>query len=228
VTRSGAPSLDHLRRSTLPNRAALETTLAQPLTDQVCVVAYHPVTLHDDTTDEAHSLIAALQQWPNQIVFCFPNADAGRSQLITRVREFCLQHSNARMYVNLDHLSYWALLSAATLMVGNSSSGIMESASLKLPCVDIGDRQKGRTRAGNIIHADADAEQIEVAMQKAITPDFARPLMNLENPYGDGFAAERIVEGLAAAPTRDKLLKKRALPLEPNQNAFRQIADTAS
>lgn len=228
VTRSGAPSLDHLRRSTLPNRTALEATLEQSLTNTLCVVAYHPVTLHDDTTDEAHSLMAALQQWPHQIVFCFPNADAGRSQLIARVGEFCLQHSNARMYVNLDHLSYWALLSAATLMVGNSSSGIMESASLKLPCVDIGDRQKGRTRAKNIIHADANSVQIVLAMQKAITPDFASSLTNLENPYGDGFAAERIVAGLATAPTRDKLLKKRALPLEPDQNAFRNNSDTAS
>jgi UDP-hydrolysing UDP-N-acetyl-D-glucosamine 2-epimerase len=226
VSCSGAPSLDHLRRSTLPDRQMLESRLQQPLTDSVCVVAYHPVTLHDDTTDEAQSLMTALQQWPTQIVFCFPNADAGRTRLVASVREFCRSHSNAELYVNLDHLTYWALLEASALMVGNSSSGIMESASLKLPCIDIGDRQKGRTRAANILHATADPDVILRTMQRAVEPQFAKSLISLENPYGDGHAAERIVAGLADAPPREKLLRKRALPLETTHHAFIQDTDS--
>jgi UDP-N-acetylglucosamine 2-epimerase (non-hydrolysing)/GDP/UDP-N,N'-diacetylbacillosamine 2-epimerase (hydrolysing) len=227
VTWSGAPSLDHLRRSDIPGRDALQATLGRSLGDDVCVVAYHPVTLHQNTTDEADSLMQALAEWTGQIVFCFPNADAGRNLLIERSRAFCESRSDASLHVNLDHLSYWALLENATLMIGNSSSGIMESASLKLPCIDIGDRQQGRTRAANIVHADADTGAIVAAMGQAADPAFIGALGNLENPYGDGHAAERIVNGLATAPSRDILLTKRALPLETDRHAYRQAADTS-
>lgn len=225
---SGAPSLDHLRRSTLPGRDELQEALGQELSDEACVVAYHPVTLHDDTTDEADAVMAALQAWPSQIVFCFPNADAGRSRIIARVREFCAERADANLYVNLDHLTYWALLSHARLLVGNSSSAIMESPSLHLPSVDIGARQRGRTRAANVIHAPANTASILQAMHTATSRSFAESIADAANPYGDGHAAERIVQGLAAAPGRDKLLRKRALPLEPNRDAFDQLADTVS
>ena len=222
VVCSGAPSLDHLRLSTRPDLGRLEATLAQTLSDQLCVVAYHPVTLQQDTTLEADALFAALATWRHQIVFCFPNADAGSSELARRSREFCAARKDATLYVNLDHLSYWALLERAQLLVGNSSSAIMETPSLGLPAVDIGERQRGRTRAANIVHADATTDAITAAMKRASDPDFRDSLRGLLNPYGDGHASERIVAGLAAAPERDLLLHKRALTLDPTHMAFCQ------
>lgn len=223
---SGAPSLDHLRRSTLPDHASLEKTLGLSLSPAACVVAYHPVTLHQNTTDEADAVMQALSEWSEQILFCFPNADAGSSDLVRRVTNFCAQRHSAHLYVNLDHLSYWALLQNVQLMVGNSSSGIMESPSLGLPCVDIGDRQRGRTRAANIVHAAASADAISQAMAQASAPSFRKALQGLANPYGDGHAAERIVAGLAEAPSREQLLHKRALELIPNLDAFKQHTHT--
>ena len=222
VVCSGAPSLDHLRLSTRPDLGRLEATLAQTLSDQLCVVAYHPVTLQQDTTLEADALFAALATWRHQIVFCFPNADAGSSELARRSREFCAARKDATLYVNLDHLSYWALLERAQLLVGNSSSAIMETPSLGLPAVDIGERQRGRTRAANIVHADPTTDAITAAMKRASDPDFRDSLRGLLNPYGDGHASERIVAGLAAAPERDLLLHKRALTLDPTHMAFCQ------
>lgn len=222
VVCSGAPSLDHLRLSTRPDLGRLEATLAQTLSDQLCVVAYHPVTLRQDTTLEADALFAALATWRHQIVFCFPNADAGSSELARRSREFCAARKDATLYVNLDHLSYWALLERAQLLVGNSSSAIMETPSLGLPAVDIGERQRGRTRAANIVHADPTTDAITAAMKRASDPDFRDSLRGLLNPYGDGHASERIVAGLAAAPERDLLLHKRALTLDPTHMAFCQ------
>ena len=222
VVCSGAPSLDHLRLSKRPDLGRLEATLAQTLSDQLCVVAYHPVTLQQDTTLEADALFAALATWRHQIVFCFPNADAGSSELARRSREFCAARKDATLYVNLDHLSYWALLERAQLLVGNSSSAIMETPSLGLPAVDIGERQRGRTRAANIVHADATTDAITAAMKRASDPDFRDSLRGLLNPYGDGHASERIVAGLAAAPERDLLLHKRALTLDPTHMAFCQ------
>ncbi len=220
VVHSGAPSLDHLRLSTRPDLPSLEATLGQALSARLCVVAYHPVTLQPNTTLEADALFAVLSTWQEQIVFCFPNADAGSSELARRAREFCAAREDATLYVNLDHLTYWALLERAELLVGNSSSAIMESPSLSLPAVDIGERQRGRTRAANIIHADPTTDAISTAMRRATDPHFRDSLRGLVNPYGDGHASERIVAGLAASPARDILLHKRALALDPTNAAF--------
>ena len=225
VTYAGAPSLDHLQRSELPDRSRLEQTLGQPLSERVCVVAYHPVTLQDGTTSEMNAVFAALVSWNDQIVFCFPNADAGSSTLVERTALFCQEHEQAKLYVNLDHLSYWALLREATLMVGNSSSGIMETPSLGLPTVDIGARQHGRTRAANIIHAEPDALAIARAMTRVVSAEFLSSIDGLQNPYGDGHASERIIKVLVDAPNRQTLLRKEALPLAPEQDAFVQDSE---
>ena len=107
----------------------------------------------------------------------------------------------------------WSLLEHVALMIGNSSSGIMESPSLKLPCIDVGDRQKGRTRAANIIHTDADAVAIVQGLERACSAEFRASLAGLVNPYGDGHASDRIIDGLIRAPSKERLLRKRALKL---------------
>jgi UDP-hydrolysing UDP-N-acetyl-D-glucosamine 2-epimerase len=224
VHRAGAPSLDHLRRSTLLTRPQLEAALNLPLADHITVVAYHPVTLLPDTTAEADAVFTALEehvQSPGQILFCYPNADAGSHALMTRVRALCDAHPNAHLFVNLPAIAYWSLLREATLLLGNSSSGIMEAASFALPVVNIGLRQHGRERSSNILDSpDSDAApnpaDILAKIDFAHTPAFRAGLRTLENPYGDGHAAERIVprilEVLASIPRTD-LLRKRAQPL---------------
>ena len=222
VTCSGAPSLDHLSRSRLPDRQELQRGLGTLLTDHYCVVVYHPVTLNEDTTSELGALFSALTSWERQIIFCYPNADVGSSRVVERIREFCQGRDNARLYVNLDHLTYWSLLSHASLMIGNSSSGIMETASLGLPTVDVGERQCGRTRAANVLDASADIGEITRAMQKATSAEFVLAIKDIRNPYGDGSASLRIVDVLASAPDRQTLLRKRALSLGAEQDSFIQ------
>src|SRR5271163_567802 len=110
VHRAGAPSLDHLRRSHLLSREELEQRLELDLQRPTVVVAYHPVTIVRDTTQEADSLFAALQELDAQILFCYPNADAGSHALLERTRAFLSTRSNARIFVNLDSVTYWSLL----------------------------------------------------------------------------------------------------------------------
>ena len=222
VVCSGAPSLDHLVRSRLPSKVELEKSLGQRLESEVCVVACHPVTLHPDTTAEICALFEALPSWSNQVVFCFPNADAGSSALVERTRAYCSERKNCRLYTNLDHLTYWSLLSHATFILGNSSSGIMEAASVPLPAVDIGERQRGRTRAANVVHAPSDKDEIIRVMELATSEAFTSRIKGLKNPYGDGHASQRIISGLLNAPEKKILLEKKALPLEPDKNTFLQ------
>jgi len=212
ITRAGAPSLDHLVHGDLPDADDLARTLGFPPDRQTCVVAIHPVTLDEDTTAESDALFEALAE-RDSIAFCFPNADAGSRALIRRARDFCDARSGARLFTNLSPVYYWSLLRDAGVLLGNSSSGIMETASLRLPTVNVGRRQEGRTRAANVIDAPAQPDAIRAALARALTPGFRDSLAGLENPYGDGHAGERIAEALAGAPATAILLDKRPMPL---------------
>jgi len=221
VHHAGAPSLDHLRRSRLLTREELAANLALDLNTPPILVAYHPVTLERDTTVEADALFAALDQLAeqgtdpqiSQIVFCFPNADAGSRALIQRTRAFLDRHPSARLFTNLDAVTYWSLLRESSVLIGNSSSGIMESASFAVPTVNIGLRQQGRERARNLLDAPAETSAILARIAEASSPAFRASLHGMTSPYGDGHASERIVDVLTTVPTGSELLIKRALPL---------------
>jgi UDP-hydrolysing UDP-N-acetyl-D-glucosamine 2-epimerase len=208
VHRTGAPSLDHLRRQTLFTREQLESRLQLDLGRPTTLVVYHPVTLLRDTTQEAEALFAALASLPEQILFCYPNADAGSRALIERTRSFLSQGRQGRLFVNLDSLTYWSLLRQMDLLLGNSSSGIMETPSLALPTVNVGRRQEGRERARNILDCSPDASSILEKVRVARSGEFRRSLGGMTNPYGDGHASERIVQVLTTVPLSPELLIK--------------------
>jgi UDP-N-acetylglucosamine 2-epimerase (non-hydrolysing)/GDP/UDP-N,N'-diacetylbacillosamine 2-epimerase (hydrolysing) len=211
VHRAGAPSLDHLRRNTLLSREQLESQLQIDLGRPSILVAYHPVTIERDTLLETDSLFSALAALPDQIIFCHPNADAGSRALIDRAGSFLAAEKRARSFVNLNPLVYWSLLRQMTLMLGNSSSGIMETPSFALPTVNVGLRQQGRERARNILDAAPDSASILNAVRRAKSTEFRDSIAELTNPYGDGHASETIIEVLTSTPLGVKLLMKRSL-----------------
>ena len=215
VHRAGAPSLDHLRRSTLLSRPALEARLGITLLAPAILAAYHPVTILRDTTLEAVALFSALAQAPGQLFFVYPNADAGSYALIERTKALAVSRPDTHIFVNLDPISYWSLLGQVDALIGNSSSGIMEAASFALPTVNIGLRQQGRERARNLIDAPAEAAAILRALNQALDPEFRKALRGMENPYGDGTAAQTIARVLTTVPL-DGLLIKQPTPL-PDQ-----------
>jgi UDP-hydrolysing UDP-N-acetyl-D-glucosamine 2-epimerase len=219
VHRAGAPSLDHLRRSTLLTRVQLEEKLGCDLSIPSVVVSYHPVTLARDTLLEADTLFAALGQLPDQLFFCYPNADAGSRELIERTKSFLAARGQDRVFVNLNAITYWSLLRQVQLFVGNSSSGIMETASFALPTVNVGIRQQGRERPSNVLDAAANTAAILAAIEAARCPDFRASLRGMTNPYGDGTASEKIAEVLATVPLGQALLMKHAVPLPAEKSS---------
>ncbi len=220
VHRAGAPSLDHLRRRTLHTREELESLLNIHLEKPTILVAYHPVTIAHDTVQEAAPLFEALAALPDQILFCYPNADAGSRDLISRARAFSSSRNNSHVFVNLDALTYWSLLRQVDVFLGNSSSGIMETPSLALPTVNVGLRQQGREHARNILDAAPDVHAILSALCTAKSTDFRESLRGMTNPYGDGSASEKILQVLTTVPLSQGLLMKRhaALPIPEPSN----------
>lgn len=202
---TGAPSLDHLRWSVLPELSEVERQVGIDLQRRPIVVSMHPTTMHVCSTDELSPLMAALHGVGRPVVFCFPNADVGYEQIIASARTFCGGRDDARVVTHLDHLSYWTLLKHSGVLVGNSSSGIMEAPSILLPVVNVGDRQRGRTRSPNIIDVAADESAIAGAITTAMTDAFRTSIARMVTPYGDGDAGTRIAEAIASWSRTRKL-----------------------
>ncbi len=208
VQRAGAPSLDHLRKSSLFSREEIERRLGLDLSQPTVLIAYHPVTLLTNTNSEADALFSALESMHQQLIFCCPNADAGSRELLERIQSLLARRGSGRFFVNLPAVDYWCLMRQVSLFMGNSSSGIMETASFKVPTINIGMRQQGRERPLNVLDASADTASILATVAKADSVAFRESLTGMENPYGDGTAAERIVQVLASLPPRERLLIK--------------------
>ncbi len=210
----GAPSLDFLHRADLLSQPELEQRIQLNLTPPPLIVSFHPVTLENDPAAEAMALFTALEDYSDSLAFCFPNADAGGRAIRTHAKVFCQSRSNAKMFVNLEPLIYWSLMKYAIAIIGNSSSGIMEAPSLALPAIDIGRRQEGRELAENVIRVPAEVEAIRSALDMAVSQEFRKSLVDLENPYGNGHASARIAELLAQTPLGPTLLHKQQSPQE--------------
>lgn len=213
VTHAGAPSLDHLRSSKLLSRTELEKALNLDLSRPPKIIAFHPVTLSSDSDAEVLALFDALRQLTGPFIFCFPNADTGHQLIINHAKALCGEGSGNHLFINLGPIHYWSLLKCADLMIGNSSSGIMETPSLALPCVNVGIRQQGRERAQNIIDVAANPKAIVEGVKQATDAKFREQLVGMTNPYGDGQAAERIVQKLTETPLDGRLRRKTALQM---------------
>jgi UDP-N-acetylglucosamine 2-epimerase (non-hydrolysing)/GDP/UDP-N,N'-diacetylbacillosamine 2-epimerase (hydrolysing) len=216
VHHAGAPSLDHLCRSELLDRTALEARLGITITRPSLLAAWHPVTILADTNAEADAFFSAMEQVDGQLIFVYPNSDAGSHELIMRTRALAGRRRDTHVFVNLDAVTYWSLLGQVDVMAGNSSSGIMEAASFALPVVNVGMRQQGRERARNVIDAPAQANAIRKAMEAALNPGFRAGLRGMENPYGNGTAAHTIAQVLGGVPIEGLLIKRPAPVPEEN------------
>jgi UDP-N-acetylglucosamine 2-epimerase (non-hydrolysing)/GDP/UDP-N,N'-diacetylbacillosamine 2-epimerase (hydrolysing) len=209
ITFSGSLSLDHLRREKLLGKTQVEKLLDLQLRPDTLLCIFHPVTLMRNTVEEAKEVFAALEGSGKAVVFVYPNADAGSRELIRQAEIFAQKHGS-RVLVNLEHRTYLSLLKNVGALVGNSSSGIIESTSLEVPAANIGMRQRGREHAENVVDVPAQRKAIQRAIVKALSPEFRRSIRGLTSPYGDGNAAKIITRVLAKVPLGDKLLFKHA------------------
>jgi UDP-hydrolysing UDP-N-acetyl-D-glucosamine 2-epimerase len=208
----GAMGLAQLRRYTPSSKEAVYAALGLDAGRPFLIVTYHPVTLEAASTEHhvQHLLQALDRQSAHQIVLTYPNADVGHTTVIEHFQRFQAAHpERVRLLKNAGSQLYMDMMTWAAAMVGNSSSGIVEAPSFELPVVNIGTRQAGAVRGGNVIDCGYDAAEITVALERALSAGFRASLKGLKNPYGDGRAAERIVETLASIAIDDRLLRKK-------------------
>ena len=173
-------------------------------------MTYHPLTLEfEDTERQVRNLMAALDSVNREVVFTYPNADTGGRVIIAAIEEYAESHGNAHTVVHLGTSGYYGLMANAAVMVGNSSSGIIEAASFGLPVVDIGERQRGRIRGANVTSTGYETAEIIDGIHHAMSPESVERAKGMVNPYGDGHAAERILRVLKTVELGRELRLKR-------------------
>lgn len=205
----GAPGLDYILHGRLYSKAQIEMAYSINFTQPLILVLQHPVTLEiQDAQIQMRETMEALRELRYQTIVLYPNADAGGKKMILIIEQY-RRYPFVRIYKSVPYRDYISLMKFATVMVGNSSSGIVEAPSFHLPVVNIGTRQAGRERAGNTIEVDYRKKDIQKAIRKTLfDTKFRKKLRSCRSPYGSGTAGYKIASILSKIPIDKKLLQK--------------------
>lgn len=208
----GSPGVDYIQNCKLLTRDELSAKTGIVFGPKNLLVTFHPATLDAGSqSEQMNELLEALDSLGPEtgLIFTMPNADTDGRALMEQLKQYVATRPNARAFTSMGQLNYLSALSHVDAVVGNSSSGLYEAPSLKIPTVNIGDRQKGRLQATSIINCTADKEAIAGAIQQAFRMDTS----TTSNPYGEGGSAKKIADILAALPDPASLLQKHFFPV---------------
>ena len=197
----GAPGLDHLQHINWINRKSLEKKLKLRLKSPVFLITYHPVTLDaNDPIIALNELFEALDSFPEAtVVFTYPNADNNGRAIIAGIDKWVESKKHtARAFVSLGRQLYLSLMRESEIVIGNSSSGIIEAPFLKTATVNIGDRQKGRLKASSVIDSLEKKSEIIIAIEKGLSDEFCNDLQKTKTLYGSGNVGAKIKDILSS------------------------------
>jgi UDP-hydrolysing UDP-N-acetyl-D-glucosamine 2-epimerase len=211
IHRVGAPGLDHLRDESRGDLVSLRAALGLPAVGPYLLVIQHPTTVGEERgVADLEETLAAVAGSGLPAIAVFPNADAGGRAMIDRLG----RAGGLRTVPSLPRGDFATLLAGAAALVGNSSSGLIEAPLLRVPAINVGTRQAGRTRGDNVVDVPADAAAISAALERALDPAFRRGLSGV-SPYGEGSAAPRILDLLAEMRGHPRLMAKQTAEEAP-------------
>lgn len=205
----GAPALDVVLNEKLPDKKTIYKQLGIKADKKIILLIQHPVS--EDWRQAGRQIketIAAVKPLGLEVVVIYPNADAGGRKMIKEISKEKI-NKYFHIFPSLPHKQFLALIREAAVLIGNSSSAMIESSAFKIPVVNIGDRQSGRQHGVNVINVEHNRKAIASAIKKSLYDQaYLRKLNNLPNPWGDGKAGLRIVKVLERLENNQKLLKK--------------------
>ena len=203
----GAPQLDELVEGIVATPEDLALKYDIDVRHPFFLVVQHPVTEEMNRAGEQlDALIAGLSHFDAAKVWIMPNNDAGSPVIRRGLRR--ARKRDTFVFENVTRRDYLGLMAQCACIIGNSSSGILEAPTFKVPAVNLGRRQADRVHGKNVIDAAFDKERIGYAVEKALSAEFRESLRDCVNPYGDGRSAARILEILEHMPIDDRLLIK--------------------
>jgi len=205
----GSPAIDVILTKKLKSHSQIANQFNLSLNKPIVIVLQHPVSIEADQAGvQMEKTLLAIKELNAQIIIIYPNSDLGSLEMIKKIEEY-RNLPNIQIHKNIEHELYLGLLKIASVLVGNSSSGIIEAPYFKLPVVNVGSRNVGREHGENVIFVDYNKGQILNGIKKALfDEEFKKKVNNCINLYGDGKSSKRIVEVLATIHINKKLLKK--------------------
>lgn len=214
----GALGVENIKNMQLMSKIELEESIGFSLEKAYAVVTFHPVTLENGSAEQQfNQLLQALDAFDIKYIITKANADAGGMIINQMIDEYEKSRANVLAITSLGMRRYLSALSYCCMVIGNSSSGIVEAPSFHVPTVNIGDRQKGRLAPKSVICCEPEKSCIIVAMKKALAEEFRNSIANMASPYEKIGTSEIIVETIKDFLLRNKInLKKPFYNLEVN------------
>ncbi len=206
----GGMGIESIKRLKLLSKEEFEKSIEFKLNKKNILVTFHPVTLEKSTArKQFQELLDAIDELEDtNIIFTKANSDTDGRVINQMIDEYVIKNSlKSVSFISLGQLRYLSALQFIDAVVGNSSSGLAEAPSFKIGTINIGDRQKGRIKAGSVIDSASNKISILEAFDKLYSVEFQNILLNIQNPYGDGCASQEIVEVLRNV-NLDNILKK--------------------
>jgi len=211
----GGIGIENIKKLNLLSKAEFEKSINFKLGKKNILVTFHPVTLENGTAKEQfNEILNALNELKDtNIIFTKANSDTNGLVINKTIEKYVKTHKNCICFTSLGQLRYLSALKFVDIVLGNSSSGLTEAPSFKVATVNIGDRQKGRIKAGSVIDCEPKKDEILGAINKAYSSDFRQILKDVVNPYDGGDSSKKIVEILKNA-NLDDILKKKFYDIE--------------
>ncbi len=191
----GAVGVENVRSMRLLPKDELLRELGISGINHYAMMTYHPETLGDgDYASELDIVLAATLEEGFDVIATKANADAGGRVINARLDEWASKNDRVHVYASLGSLRYLSAVKSAQVVVGNSSSGILEAPALGTPVINIGNRQRGRIRPVGVLDVELDSAQIRSALSKVTSDEWKRAMVEAQNPYGDGHTSKRSSE----------------------------------
>ncbi len=210
VHNTGSLSLSKGFQKGLLSRNQLEKGLKIELLDTFLISTYNPVSRElEEQFEYFKTFYKAIDKLNIQTLITFSNADVGNIKFNNYIKSITKNSKTLHLYSNLGRLKYFSLMQYASAMVGNSSSGIIESASFRLPTVNVGKRQTGRLHPENIINVDdGNLDKIMKAVNKALSNSFKNSINNISNPYQKNNALDKTYRIIKKELGKESLVEK--------------------
>jgi GDP/UDP-N,N'-diacetylbacillosamine 2-epimerase (hydrolysing) len=209
VWNAGAPYVDSIVRGTFPAPGDALASIGLPRDADYFIVLQHPDTYRPELSrSHAKAILDVMRGRPETKIVIYPCSDPGYAGVISAIAEI-EGEAGFHVFRNVESQSFLGLLAGAKALVGNSSAGILEAPYLGLPFINVGARQDGREMAANVISTEGSAEAIAQALTRLEQPEFRAGLKADSQPFGDGYASERIFKVLSGFPLDPQLFRKR-------------------
>jgi GDP/UDP-N,N'-diacetylbacillosamine 2-epimerase (hydrolysing) len=213
----GALGIENINKLKLLNKDEFEKSIDFKLLSQVFLITFHPVTLEKSTAEEQFkNLLLALETFKNtSFIFTMPNADNDGRVLTNLIHEFVFNNKDvSKAFTSLGQVRYLSAIKHANLVIGNSSSGLIEVPSFKKPTINIGDRQRGRVFGPSVINCKPQKKEIIISINMALSKTFNQKIQKTINPYGNKNSSNEIVNILKKISFNSELVKKRFFNLD--------------